>query len=145
MRKGEVLRVRDLRVAFDVNGAPVEVVKGISFRVRAGAVTAVVGESGSGKTVTAQAIMRILALNGTITDGSIEFLPRNGEPVDIIQLSPAGPQMRSLRGSAMSMIFQEPMSSLSPVHTIGSQLVRSGASSRRSRHSAKKSGLRRGC
>ena len=122
LRQGEVLRVRDLRVAFDVNGAPVEVVKGISFRVRAGAVTAVVGESGSGKTVTAQAIMRILAQNGTITDGSIEFLPRDGEPVDVIQLSPAGPEMRALRGSAMSMIFQEPMSSLSPVHTIGSQV-----------------------
>ncbi len=117
-----MLRVRDLRVAFDVNGAPVEVVKGISFRVRAGAVTAVVGESGSGKTVTAQAIMRILARSGTIAGGSIEFLPNDGQQVDIVQLSPSGPQMRSLRGSALSMIFQEPMSSLSPVHTIGNQV-----------------------
>ena len=122
LRQGEVLRVHDLRVAFDVNGEPVEVVKGISFRVRAGAVTAVVGESGSGKTVTAQAIMRILAQNGTITDGSIEFLPRDDKPVDIVQLSPFGSQMRALRGSALSMIFQEPMSSLSPVHTIGNQV-----------------------
>ncbi len=122
LREGEVLRVRDLRVAFDVNGAPVEVVKGIDLRVCSGAVTALVGESGSGKTVTGQAIMRILAGNGTITAGSIEFLPRGGEPVDVVQLSPSGPQMRSLRGSAMSMIFQEPMSSLSPVHTIGSQV-----------------------
>ncbi len=122
LRDGEVLRIRDLRVAFDVNGAPVEVVNGIDLRVCSGAVTALVGESGSGKTVTGQAIMGILARNGTITGGSIEFLPRGGEPVDVVKLSPSGPQMRSLRGSAMSMIFQEPMSSLSPVHTIGNQV-----------------------
>src|SRR5690349_8975102 len=75
VEEGEVLRVNDLRVAFDVNGSPVEVVKGISFRVCSGAVTAVVGESGSGKSVTAQAVMRILPKNGTIIGGSIEFQP----------------------------------------------------------------------
>ena len=69
LNEGEVLRVSDLRVAFDVNGSPVEVVKGIGFRVCAGAVTAIVGESGSGKSVTAQAIMRILPKNGSITSG----------------------------------------------------------------------------
>jgi len=123
--QGEVLRVNDLRVAFDVNGSPVEVVKGIGFRVCSGAVTAVVGESGSGKSVTAQAIMRILPKNGTITGGSIDFRPNNGEVVDMAALPPNGPKVRSLRGSAVSMIFQEPMSSLSPVHSVGNQVEES--------------------
>jgi peptide/nickel transport system ATP-binding protein len=123
--EGEVLRVNDLRVAFDVNGAPVEVVKGIGFRVCSGAVTAVVGESGSGKSVTAQAIMRILPKNGTIIGGSIDFRPKSGEIVDMAALPPNGPKVRSLRGSAVSMIFQEPMSSLSPVHSIGNQVEES--------------------
>ena len=70
LRQDEILRVRDLRVDFEVNNAPVEVLKGVSFRVRAGAVTAIVGESGSGKSVTAQSIMGILARNATITGGS---------------------------------------------------------------------------
>lgn len=122
MRQDEILRVTDLRVDFEVNGAPVEVIKGIDFRVRAGGVTAIVGESGSGKSVTAQAIMGILARNATITSGSMEFRPGGGEPIDIAGLSPAGPEMRSLRGSAVSIIFQEPMSSLSPLHTVGNQV-----------------------
>jgi len=125
LNEGEVLRVSDLRVAFDVNGSPVEVVKGISFRVCAGAVTAVVGESGSGKSVTAQAIMRILPKNGTITSGSIEFDPKSDGAVDLTKLADSGPQMRAIRGSAVSMIFQEPMSSLSPVHSIGDQVEES--------------------
>ena len=125
MKEGEVLRVSDLKVAFDVNGSPVEVVKGISFRVCAGAVTAVVGESGSGKSVTAQSIMRILPKSGTITGGRIEFRPNGGQVYDLVQLPASGPKMRSLRGSAVSMIFQEPMSSLSPVHTIGNQVEES--------------------
>ncbi len=123
--EGEVLRVNDLRVAFDVNGSPVEVVKGIGFRVCSGAVTAVVGESGSGKSVTAQAIMRILPKNGSIIGGSIEFRPKSGEIVDMAALPANGPKIRSLRGSEVSMIFQEPMSSLSPVHTVGDQVEES--------------------
>ena len=98
--EGEVLRVNDLRVAFEVNGSPVEVVKGIGFRVCSGAVTAIVGESGSGKSVTAQAIMRILPKNGTILSGSINFRPKSGEIVDMAALPPNGPKVRSLRGSA---------------------------------------------
>jgi len=124
LEEGEVLRVSDLRVAFDVNGAPVEVVKGIGFRVCHGAVTAIVGESGSGKSVTAQAIMRILPKNGHIVSGSIEFRP-DGEIADLARLRPSSPRMRALRGSAVSMIFQEPMSSLSPVHSIGNQVEES--------------------
>lgn len=125
MDEGEVLRVDGLRVAFDVNGSPVEVVKGIGFRVCAGAVTAVVGESGSGKSVTAQSIMQILPKNGKIVGGTIEFRPSTGEIVDMAALEPNGPRVRSLRGSSVTMIFQEPMSSLSPVHTVGDQVEES--------------------
>ncbi len=125
MNEGEVLRVSDLRVAFDVNGSPVEVVKGIGFRVCAGAVTAIVGESGSGKSVTAQAIMRILPKNGSITAGAIAFRQASGDVIDVVKLAANSPEMRSLRGSAVSMIFQEPMSSLSPVHSIGNQVEES--------------------
>jgi peptide/nickel transport system ATP-binding protein len=125
LNEGEVLRVGDLRVAFDVNGSPVEVVKGVSCRVCTGAVTAIVGESGSGKSVTAQAIMRILPKNGGITAGYVKFRPNGGDAIDLARLQPSGPQMRAMRGSALSMIFQEPMSSLSPVHSIGNQVEES--------------------
>jgi peptide/nickel transport system ATP-binding protein len=122
LRQDEVLRVSDLRVDFEVNGAPVEILKSIDFRVRAGGVAAIVGESGSGKSVTAQTIMGILPRNATITGGSIEFRQGDGETRNIARLPPEGEQMRSLRGRTISMIFQEPMSSLSPVHTIGNQV-----------------------
>jgi len=122
LRQDEVLRVTDLHVDFEVNHAPVEILKGIDFRVRAGGVTAVVGESGSGKSVTAQTIMGLLPRNATITGGAVEFRQGDGDPRNITRLPPEGPQMRSLRGSSISMIFQEPMSSLSPVHTVGNQV-----------------------
>ncbi len=125
LKDGEVLRVSGLRVAFDVNGSPVEVVKGVSFRVCAGAVTAVVGESGSGKSVTAQSILRILPRNGAITAGSIAFRSNRGEVVDMAALPDRGAKLRSLQGSQISMIFQEPMSSLSPVHSVGNQVEES--------------------
>jgi peptide/nickel transport system ATP-binding protein len=125
LRQDEVLSVSDLRVDFDVNGAPVKVLKGIDFRVRAGRVTAIVGESGSGKSVTAQTIMGILPRNATVIGGSIEFRQTDGEMRDIARLPPDGSQIRSLRGCTISMIFQEPMSSLSPVHTIGNQVQES--------------------
>ena len=95
-----------------------------SFRIRAGGTTALVGESGSGKSVCSQAIMRILPKIGRIASGEILFNdPETSEgPVDLAKLDPDGPAIRAIRGGSISMIFQEPMTSLSPLHTVGDQV-----------------------
>jgi peptide/nickel transport system ATP-binding protein len=120
----DLLQIRDLHVRFASPGGFIRAVRGVSFRVRPATTLALVGESGSGKSVVSQAIMRILPRNGEITDGEILFAdPRHdGRPIDLAQLPADGPEMRSLRGGQISIIFQEPMSSLSPLHTIGNQV-----------------------
>ncbi|MEM7429542.1 MAG: ABC transporter ATP-binding protein [Pseudomonadota bacterium] len=120
----DLIRVEDLRVAFSLHGSPLEVVKGVSFRIKPGSVMALVGESGSGKSVTAQAILGILPRAASITGGRIMFADpqANGAVVDIAALDRDGEEFRELRGSRISMIFQEPMTSLSPLHTIGNQI-----------------------
>jgi peptide/nickel transport system ATP-binding protein len=117
------LEVNNLAVDFSLNGNPVPALKDVSFKVRPGESVALVGESGSGKSVTSQAIMGILPLNATISAGEILFNhPDSGEMLDIAALDPDSDQMRSIRGGSISIIFQEPMTSLSPVHTIGDQI-----------------------
>jgi len=119
----DLLRIENLGISFSLHGIWHEVVKGVSFRVRRGSVVALVGESGSGKSVIAQAVMGLLPPPGAVTKGRILFDPHGkAAPVDIAKLDPDGKEMRALRGSAMSMIFQEPMTSLSPLHTIGDQI-----------------------
>ena len=117
-----LLEVTDLRVEFDAPGGVVKAVDGVSFRIPPGGTVAVVGESGSGKSVTAQAIMGILPRNARIASGSIMLRDPNHEPVDIVKLNPNSAKMREIRGGRVSIIFQEPMTSLSPVHTIGDQI-----------------------
>ena len=128
-----LLRVEDLKVDFHVPGGVVNAVRGVSFRVRAGSTVALVGESGSGKSVAAQSILRILPRSAAITGGRILFDPQafhgngtgNGNgagPIDIASLKADGKTMRDLRGGQISIIFQEPMTSLSPLHTIGDQV-----------------------
>ena len=108
---------------FSLNGNPVPALKGVSFDVLPGETVALVGESGSGKSVTAQAIMGILPANASITGGEILFdNPQREERVDIARLDPDSAAMRAIRGGSISIIFQEPMTSLSPVHTIGDQI-----------------------
>ncbi len=119
----DLLTVRDLRVCFDLAEGRLEAVRGVSFSVQPGSTVALVGESGSGKTVVSQAIMGILPKAGRITSGSIVFRdPTRAGPVDIAALDPDGREMRSIRGGRISIIFQEPMTSLSPLHTIGDQV-----------------------
>src|SRR5690606_2383725 len=118
----DLLRIEDLKISFSLHGIWHEVVKGVNFRVRRGSVVALVGESGSGKSVIAQAVMGILPSAGAVTDGRILLDPRGESPVDIAALDPDGAQFRALRGTSMSMIFQEPMTSLAPLHTIGNQI-----------------------
>ena len=119
----DLLRIEDLRIGFSLHGHLNEVVKGVSLRVRPGSNVALVGESGSGKSVITQATMGILPPNGVITGGRILFSdPQGGAPIDLAALDPYGIEMRSLRGSRVSMIFQEPMNSMSPLYTIGNQV-----------------------
>ena len=120
----DILRVKDLQIAFTVHGLARDVVKGVSLRVPAGKTVALVGESGSGKSVISQAIMGLLPRSGAVTGGEILFRdPAAPDTVtDIAGLPAEGPGIRALRGGRIGMIFQEPMSSLSPVHTIGNQI-----------------------
>ena len=120
----ELLRVEGLRIQFELQSGPIEVVRGVSFRIRPGSIVALVGESGSGKSVIAQSIMGILPRAGSVSGGRAVFNDpdRPGMPQDVTKLSPDGPEMRKLRGARMAMIFQEPMTSLSPLHTIGNQI-----------------------
>lgn len=119
-----VLEVEDLHVTFHTLDGPVDVVKGVGFRLYRGKTLALVGESGSGKSVTARAIMRILPPSARITRGSIRLHdPRWAEPRDLVALDAGCRTMRAVRGGSIAMIFQEPMVSLSPVHTVGEQIV----------------------
>jgi peptide/nickel transport system ATP-binding protein len=119
-----LLEVEGLRIAFRLFSHENEVVKGVSFRVPPGKTVALVGESGSGKSVISQAVMGLLPRNGLIPAGAIRFRdPRAPETViDIAALDRDGEAMRHLRGGRIGMIFQEPMSSLSPIHRIGDQV-----------------------
>jgi peptide/nickel transport system ATP-binding protein len=121
---GDLLTVTDLHVAFDLPEGVIEAVRGVSFAVKPGSTVALVGESGSGKTVVSQAIMGILPKSARITGGAIRFDDPENEAgaVDIAALHPNSTAMRDIRGGRISIIFQEPMTSLSPLHTVGSQI-----------------------
>ncbi|HEY6729287.1 MAG TPA: ABC transporter ATP-binding protein [Polyangiaceae bacterium] len=115
--KGDVLlSVKGLKVQFRTDHALVRAVDGVSYEVRAGETLAVVGESGSGKSVTAMSILRLIeSQGGSVAGGSIEFGGKN-----LLALSET--EMRRVRGNQIAMIFQEPMTSLNPVYTIGNQI-----------------------
>lgn len=116
-----LLEISDLTVIFD-GEQTVTAVNNLSLNVRKGQTIAIVGESGSGKSVTALSAMRLLEFgNGRITNGSIHLRRRSGEMVDICGLEHG--EAREVRGNEISMIFQEPMTSLNPVFTIGDQLI----------------------
>ena len=120
----DVLTVTDLKVDFRLHEAVIHAVKGVSFRVPANRTVALVGESGSGKSVVSQTILRLLPATATITGGQIIFRDPEtpGTETEITALDPDGPRMRAVRGGNISIIFQEPMTSLSPLHTIGDQV-----------------------
>jgi oligopeptide/dipeptide ABC transporter ATP-binding protein len=117
-----LLEVQGLRTSIYLDEGVVRAVNGVSVSVERGQAMAVVGESGSGKTILAQSIMRILPSRARIEGGRILFAPDAGAPVDLAALDPDGRQMRAIRGGSIAMIFQEPMTAFSPVHTIGDQI-----------------------
>ena len=120
----DVLTIRDLRVYLKVDAGVVKAVDGVSFRIPEGRTVALVGESGSGKSVIAQTIMGILPKIANIESGEVLFAdPRTpGTIVDISRLDPNSAEIRDIRGARISIIFQEPMTALSPVHTVGNQI-----------------------
>jgi oligopeptide transport system ATP-binding protein len=118
-----ILSVRNLKTHFKLDEGILKAVDGVDFDIRRRKTLGIIGESGCGKSVTAFSIMRTVTSPGKIVAGSMEFELANNEIVDLAQLNPASSRMRSIRGKEISMIFQEPITSLSPVHTIGDQIT----------------------
>ena len=119
-----LIETRDLSCHFFTDEGVVRSVDRSSFDLARGKTLCIVGESGSGKSVTARAIMGLTRKPGRITGGQILYRPESGaDPIDLAALDPSSREYRSLRGAEFGMIFQEPMAALSPVHTIGSQLL----------------------
>ncbi|MFW6368527.1 MAG: ABC transporter ATP-binding protein [Spirochaetota bacterium] len=119
-----VLRVRDLSVQFDSVDGTVHAVNNVSFDLKRGQTLGVVGESGSGKSVSMMSLLRLIAEPpGKITSGSAVFHPHEGKPTDLLALSRR--QMTRLRGDRVGFIFQDPMSSLNPLMTVGNQITES--------------------
>ncbi|CAB3857250.1 Glutathione import ATP-binding protein GsiA [Achromobacter dolens] len=117
-----LLAVRGLSVEFGARARPYRAVKSLDFTIGRGETVALVGESGSGKSVTALSILRLIErAGGRIATGSARFVPRDGREVDLFGLEE--PALRRIRGNEISMIFQEPMTSLNPVMTVGDQLA----------------------
>ncbi len=118
-----VLEVRNLATHFPVRGGVSKAVDGVSFTVHRGKTLCIVGESGSGKSVTARSILQIVDAPGRIVSGEIILHNSNGSSINLAKLNPRGKEIRRVRGKQIAMIFQEPMSSLSPVHTVGDQIM----------------------
>ncbi len=116
-----IVSLRNVSVSFDTELGETPALKNVSFDVPRGKITAIVGESGSGKSVTANLLMRLLPANARIT-GQAEFAPKESEPFDVVSLGAKDERLHRLRGDYISMVFQEPMTALSPVHTIGDQV-----------------------
>ena len=118
-----LLEVKDLHVSFFLTEGTVRAVDGVSFDLYRGKTLGIVGESGCGKSVTARAILNMVRPPGRITNGEVIYHGRQGQPVDLTKLDRESEEIRSIRWGEISMIFQEPMTSLSPVHTIGNQMI----------------------
>ncbi len=122
---GLLLEVKNLKTHFFLERGVVKAVDGVSFEIEPGRTLGVLGESGCGKSVTAYSIMRLIRSPGETVDGQI-LLHRagyQGGPVDLTKLDPQGREMRSIRGSDIAMVFQEPTTYLNPVYTIGDQIT----------------------
>ena len=118
-----ILEVNKLKTYFTLDEGTLKAVDGVDFHVAKGRTLGVIGESGCGKSVTAQSILRIVPPPGKIVSGEIMLHRDDREPENLAVLDRRGHAIRSVRGKEISMIFQEPMTSLSPVHTIGFQIL----------------------
>jgi len=120
-----LIDIKGLKTYFYTTGGVIRAVDGVDFSIEPQKTLGIVGESGCGKSVTALSILRLIpSPPGKIVGGEILFY-RNGHVVDLARLNPQGSEMRSIRGNEIAMIFQEPMTSLNPVYTIGNQIMES--------------------
>ncbi|MGE0800253.1 MAG: ABC transporter ATP-binding protein [Lautropia sp.] len=118
-----LLSVRDLRTYFFQDEGTTKAVDGASFDVLPGKTLGIVGESGCGKSVTAQSILRIVEQPGRIVGGEIVLERADGNRLDLVKLKPGSREIRAIRGGDIGLVFQEPMTSFSPVHTVGAQIT----------------------
>jgi peptide/nickel transport system ATP-binding protein len=123
-----LLSVRNLKTYFTQDEGTVKAVDGVSFDMAPGATLGIVGESGCGKSITARSILRIVDRPGRIVEGEIHFRRpaangRGERVIDLATLDANGAEMRGIRGAEIALIFQEPMSSFSPVHSVGNQII----------------------
>ena len=122
-----LLEVKGLKTHFFLDEGTVRAVEGVDFSLQRGGTLGIVGESGCGKTVTAYSITQLIQSPGRIVGGQVLFHRRNGDGsedvVDLAKLRPTSREMTSIRGSEIAMVFQEPMTAFSPVHTIGDQIM----------------------
>lgn len=120
----KLIQVENLHTYFHTEQGLVKAVDGVSFTIKRGRVLGVVGESGCGKSITALSIMQLVPQpRGKIVSGKITFFPSEGEAIEITALHRHSREMRRIRGRHIAMIFQEPMTSLNPVYTIGDQII----------------------
>lgn len=118
-----VLEVEDLKTKFQVGRRTVNAVNGVNFKLRRGKTLCVVGESGCGKSVTAHSIMQLLPNNGGIAGGRVIYRPDADTELELSAMDKNSKQIRNIRGKDIAMIFQDPMSTLNPVYTVGSQIM----------------------
>lgn len=116
------LQIENLQTSFFTEEGEIRAVNGVTVSLQRGKVLALVGESGCGKSVTSYSILRLIRPPGKIVGGTILFTPKDGETIDIAALDESSDLLYQVRGGHISMIFQEPMTALSPVHTVDNQI-----------------------
>jgi oligopeptide/dipeptide ABC transporter ATP-binding protein len=136
--KDYILTIDNLKVCFEVDGGSFKAVDNISLKIERGKTLAIVGESGCGKSVTAYSILKLIQKPGKIIGGKIVLYPSNERPIDISELNERSQLLYHIRGGYIGMIFQEPMTALSPVHTIGNQILEGISLHSKEKISAKK-------
>ena len=118
-----LIEIKNLRAYFFLDEGILKAVDGVSLSMQQRKTLGLIGESGCGKSVTAQSILRIVPKPGKIVEGEILYTRNNGNTIDLTKFDPKGDEIRGIRGKEISMIFQEPMTSFSPVHSIGFQIM----------------------
>ncbi len=121
--QNKILQIKNLHVEFPLKEGTVRALQGVDLTFFSRETLGLVGESGCGKSMTARAMLGLVPEPGEVTQGEILLARKDQDPIDITKLHPDGEVIRNIRGADIAMIFQEPMTSLSPVHTIGNQIM----------------------